>query len=249
MFWHQDSFYVISSYEHSCWRQTMTTDRFVAYYRVSTAKQGVSGLGIEAQHEAVRQYLQFGGYPPIAEFTDIESGGNSDRPGIAKAILHCQMTGARLVVAKLDRLARDTSFLGKLKAAGVRWVAADMPDANELTTTILMAVAEHERRLASERTKAALGAAKARGVTLGGDRGNYAPLAVLARNAAKGVDAKKGKADAFADRLMPKLQEMRERGLSLNSMAKELTEIGFRTAQDGTWTATAVRRVLLRGGV
>ena len=231
----------------------MTTERFVAYYRVSTAKQGLSGLGIEAQQEAVRQYLQFDGYPPIAEFTDIESGASADRPGIAAAILHCQMTGARLVVAKQDRLTRDTEFFyGKLKQSGIRWVAADNPDANDLTVDILIAIAKHERLLASQRTKAALTAAKARGVKLGGYRGRHAPLAVLAANAAKGVDAKKGKADAFAHRLLPKLQEMQARGLSLNAMARELTAIGFRTSQrgkkaeGGQWTATAVRRVLAR---
>ncbi|TLU70582.1 recombinase family protein [Lichenicoccus roseus] len=231
----------------------MTTERFVAYYRVSTAKQGASGLGLEAQRETVRQYLCNGGYPPLAEFTDIESGANADRPGIAAAILHCQMTGARLVVAKFDRLSRDAEFFyGRFKRTGIRWVAADNPDMNELTADVMMAVAKHERLLASQRTKAALAAAKARGVKLGGYRGKHAPLDVLAANAAKGVVTKKAKADEFATRLLPKMREMQDRGLSLNAMAKELDAIGFRTKQrgksgeEGRWTATAVRRVLAR---
>ena len=136
--------------------RAMTTQRYVAYYRVSTAKQGASGLGLEAQQDAVRQYLRHGGYPPIAEFTDVESGASADRPGIAKAILHCQMTGAKLIVAKLDRLSRDSEFFyGRLKQSGIKWVAADNPEANDLTVDILIAVAKHERLLVSQRTKAA----------------------------------------------------------------------------------------------
>src|SRR5437899_948305 len=148
----------------------MTEGVFVAYYRVSTKGQGRSGLGLDAQREAVRNYLN-GGQGSLAEaFTEVESGKrDDDRPQLAKALQTCRVYGAKLVIAKLDRLSRDAHFLLGLEKAGVDFVAADMPHANRLTVGIMAMVADEERRAISERTKAALAAAKRRGVALGGD--------------------------------------------------------------------------------
>ncbi|WP_336492486.1 recombinase family protein [Methylobacterium nigriterrae] len=145
--------------------------KFVAYYRVSTAKQGASGLGLEAQRAAVVRFLESGRADVVAEFTEVESAKRADRPELARAIQACRVYGARLVIAKLDRLSRDAHFLLGLEKAGVDFVAADMPNANRLTVGIMAMVAEEERRLISARTKAVLAAARVRGAVLGGYRG------------------------------------------------------------------------------
>ena len=144
--------------------------RYVAYYRVSTAKQGASGLGLEAQQEAVRTYLNGGNWQLVAELTEVESGKRNDRPKLAEALRLCRTRKATLIIAKLDRLARNVNFISNLMEAKVEFTAVDFPTANRLTVHILAAVAEHEALMISARTKAALQAAKARGVVLGGDR-------------------------------------------------------------------------------
>src|ERR671911_796243 len=142
----------------------MAQGKFVAYYRVSTERQGRSGLGLEAQRKAVEDYLNGGRWQLLAEFVEVESGKREDRPKLAEALALCRLHGATLVIAKLDRLSRDAHFLLGLQKAGVDFVAADMPDANKMTVGIMALVAQHEREMISERTKAALAAAKARGV-------------------------------------------------------------------------------------
>jgi DNA invertase Pin-like site-specific DNA recombinase len=152
----------------------------VAYYRVSTQKQGISGLGLEAQQRAVRDHLDRTRRKLIAELVEIESGKNPDRPKLAEALKLCRLTGAKLIVARLDRLARNVAFVSRLMEAGADFEAVDFPQANRFTVHILAAVAEYEARLISERTRAGLAAAKARGVKLGGRRatsGNPAGLA------------------------------------------------------------------------
>jgi DNA invertase Pin-like site-specific DNA recombinase len=207
---------------------------------VSTAKQGKSGLGLEAQQAAVLQYLNGGSWELLGEFQEQESGKRADRPQLALALIACRLTGATLVIAKLDRLTRNVAFLANLMDSGVEFVACDNPHATRFTIHILAAVAEHEREQISKRTKDALAAAKARGTVLGGYKGGPAPDGRL------GVAAKVAKADAFAARVMPTLQEMRDRGLSLRQTAAELTARGIRTAEGGVWTATTVRRVQAR---
>src|SRR5215218_5013323 len=144
----------------------MAAGSFVAYYRVSTAKQGASGLGLEAQQEAVRSYLNGGEWKLVAEVVEVESGKRSDRPKLAEAMRLCRLRSATLVIAKLDRLSRDAHFLLGLQKTGVEFVAVDNPTANRLTVGIMALVAEEEARAISARTKAALAAAKARGKVL-----------------------------------------------------------------------------------
>jgi DNA invertase Pin-like site-specific DNA recombinase len=214
--------------------------RFVSYLRVSTARQGRSGLGLEAQREAVAGFLNGGSWALLREFVEVESGRKSDRTELAKALGLCRLTGATLVIAKLDRLARDAAFLLNLRDAGVEFVCADMPQANRLTIGILALVAEEEARAISARTKAALAAAKARGRKLGGWRGGpkVAPE--------PGVAARRKRADAFAASVGPTVRELRGNGLSLRRIAAELETRGIRTAAGGHWTAAAVNAVLAR---
>src|SRR3954471_1117781 len=145
----------------------MSKGRYVSYLRVSTDRQGRSGLGLEAQRKAVQEFLNGGRWDLIAEFVEVESGKRDDRPKLAEALSLCRLHNATLVIAKLDRLSRDAAFLLGLQKAGVRFVAADMPEANELVVGIMAVVAQAERKMISTRTKAALAAAKARGVRLG----------------------------------------------------------------------------------
>lgn len=215
--------------------------KFVSYLRVSTDKQGASGLGLEAQRAAVTGYLNGGAWRLVGELVEVESGkATHNRPQLAKAMELCRLTGATLIVAKLDRLSRDAHFLLGLRDAGVDFVAADMPHANRMTVGIMAVVAEAERDMISARTKAALAAAKARGAQLGGYKGGPVP------DAAAGGAARRTQADAFAASVGPVARELRDRGLSLRAIAGELAERGIRTANGGHWSAAAVRAVLER---
>jgi DNA invertase Pin-like site-specific DNA recombinase len=218
----------------------MAEGRFVSYFRVSTQKQGRSGLGLEAQREAVARFLNGGSWTVLADFTEVESGRKSDRPELAKALDHCRLTGATLVIATISRLARDAHFLLGLEKAGVNFVACDMPNANRLTIGILAMVAEEEARAISTRTKVALAAAKARGTVLGGYRGG--PKV----DGTRGAQARREMADSFAAGLAPMLRPMRDEGLSLRAMAARLDERKIMTPRGGAWTATAVKNVLAR---
>lgn len=224
----------------------MAEGAHVAHYRVSTAKQGRSGLGLEAQREAVQSFLNGSAWTLASEFTEVESGKRSDRPELAKALHACRVYGAKLVIAKLDRLSRDVHFLLGLEKAGVDFVAADMSAANRLTVGILAMVADEERRMISSRTKAALAAAKRRGVKLGGYRGGK--LTRKARQA--GWTTLSTRANERAEDLAPIISELRAAGLtSLSELAKALTERRIPTARGKTeWTAVQVARVLERVG-
>jgi DNA invertase Pin-like site-specific DNA recombinase len=221
----------------------MTNGKFVAYYRVSTQKQGASGLGLEAQKEAVRVYLNGGHWKLVGEFKEVESGKRNDRPALAEALALCRIHGATLVIAKLDRLARNVAFISNLMESGVEFTAVDFPQANRLTIHILAAVAEHEAAMISARTKAALGAARARGVVLGGNRGN------IAAEASKGAQASAvvrstASAKRAAD-LLPAIRYAQSKGASsLREIAAMLNESGIPTARGGEWSAVQVQRVL-----
>lgn len=215
---------------------------FVAYYRVSTAKQGKSGLGLEAQRAAVRSFLNGGSWTLASEFTEVESGKRNDRPELAKALQACRIYGAKLVIAKLDRLSRDAHFLLGLEKAGVDFVAADMPMANRLTVGIMAMVADEERRMISARTKAALAAAKARGKKLGGNRGVV--LSASARKKGRAMQSVRAK-DRAAD-LAPVLEEIRREGItSLRGLAGALIQRGIPTPRGNSkWTAMQVARLI-----
>src|SRR6476660_4456978 len=156
--------------------------KFVSYLRVSTKRQGESGLGLEAQRKAVSDFLNGGNWQLVEELVEVESGKHDhNRPALHRALEACKVYGATLVIAKLDRLSRDAHFLLGLQKAGVKFVAADMPEANEMVVGIMALVAQAERRMISERTKAALKAAKARGKRLGKPKGHIIPKAAEAR--------------------------------------------------------------------
>jgi DNA invertase Pin-like site-specific DNA recombinase len=209
---------------------------------------GRSGLGIEAQQSAVRAYLDGGRWQLIGEYNEIESGKLNDRPQLAAAIEQCKLTGATLVIAKLDRLSRDACFLLGLEKTGLDFVAADMPNANRLTVGIMAVIAQEERRMISERTKVALVAAKARGTQLGGWRATRRDGSARLPAAPVSVPqaAARAKAAAFAARVAPTAVELRAEGMSLRAIAAELTARHVATANGGQWTARAVLNLLSR---
>lgn len=220
--------------------------RFVSYLRVSTLKQGAQGLGIEAQREAVRSYVAGAGEGAtiITEYVETESGKRNDRPQLEAAIEHSKLAGARLVIAKLDRLSRNAAFLIGLRDSGVDFVAADMPQADSFTVGILALVAQREREITSQRTKAALAAAKRRGIKLGNPNGS-AHLRGKGNGAA--VKAITSKAGTMAERYRKTIVALREDGVvSAQGIARALNERGFETPRKGRWTATGVLRLLAR---
>ena len=198
----------------------MATGAFISYLRVSTARQGKSGLGLEAQRKAVADYLNGGNWQLLAEMVEVESGKKSDRPVLQEAIDLSKATGATLVVAKIDRLTRDAAFLLSLRDAGIDFVAADMPDANRLTVGIMALVAEQEREAISRRTKDALAAAKARGVQLGAYRdGQFVGRVGTVEDAQKASIARAAKYEAAARMKLPLLQRVDPLGsLSLTNV-------------------------------
>ncbi len=214
--------------------------RFVAYYRVSTQRQGASGLGLDAQRMAVTTFLR--GVEPLQAYTEIESGRKTDsgRPELAKAIEACRLYRARLIVAKLDRLARNAYFLHQLKASGIEFVCCDMPNANHLTISIMAAVVEDEAHRISERTKSALAAAKARGRILG----NPANLKRQAEGRSQSMIVRQTRARQRAEQLLPVINALKNEGRSLRGIALELTRRGIPTARAGQWSAGAVSRVM-----
>ncbi len=209
-----------------------TSHPVVTYLRVSTDRQGQSGLGLDAQRMAVAAYVAR--RPVLGEFVEVESGRKDDRPQLAAALALCRQRRALLVIAKLDRLARSVAFISNLMASSVEFVAADMPQANRLTVHILAAVAEHEREVIAQRTKAALAAAKARGTRLGNPRSNMvAARAVASDNATR-----------FRAAIRPQVQALQAEGRSLREIAAELNARGIGSPRNGFWYAASVKVVL-----
>ncbi len=206
-------------------------------------RQGRSGLGLEAQQRAVADYLGTNGWEVVAGHTEVESGKRDDRPELAKALAACRVHGATLIIAKLDRLSRNVAFISALMDAGTDFVAVDFPQANRLTVHILAAVAEHEREMTSARTKAALAAAKARGVKLGRPQ-NLSRGDVGTRRSA---EVRTARAAARARDLAPTIGELREGGAtSLRALARGLNGRGIPAPRGGTWHASQVRNLLRR---
>jgi DNA invertase Pin-like site-specific DNA recombinase len=215
--------------------------RYVAYYRVSTQKQGNSGLGLEAQQLAVANFLR--GNSPVDVFTEIESGRNPERPKLKQAIARCRELKAKLLIAKLDRLARSVAFISNLMESDVEFTVADFPEANRLTIHILAAVAEHEARLISERTRNALAQAKQRGTKLGShSHKNKKHVSDLHKARASRTQ----KARQRAIQLMPFIADARAAGhTSLAAIANKLNDWKQNAPLGGTWTASQVRRICL----
>ncbi|MBR0934863.1 recombinase family protein [Bradyrhizobium jicamae] len=222
--------------------------KFIAYYRVSTGKQGKSGLGIEAQHEAVRTYLNGGDWSIVGEFTEIESGKRSDRPALEQALAAARLHRAALVVSKVDRLTRSVAFLSRLLEAGVDVRFADLPAIEGATGRFMLqqmvAVAELEAGLISDRTKKALSAAKKRGTVLGGFRG-VVPGRKMREASRKALQARSA---ARAADIAPAIKALQDAGkTSLREIAAGLNAQGIPTARgNGTWSAVQVARVLER---
>lgn len=219
----------------------MANGKFIAYYRVSTVKQGQSGLGLDAQQAAVARYLNGGAWELVGEFREIETGKGADalakRPQLRAALDACRKHGATLLIAKLDRLARNVHFVSGLLETGVEFVAADMPQANKVMIQMHAVMSEWERDQISARTKAALAAAKARGVVLG---------RAGAENLRPNVEERQRAADAFATKLRPLFDGMRARGLSQRAMVEELNAVGVPAPKGGQWRLSQVQRVVGR---
>jgi len=223
----------------------MATGKHVAYYRVSTAKQGRSGLGLEAQQTAVRSFLNGGSWELAGEVVEVESGKRADnRPQLQEALRRCRTMGATLIVAKLDRLSRDAAFLMQLQNSGVSFVAADMPGANTFTVGVMALVAQQEREAISARTKAALAAAKARGVKLGGLRGHTLPSHAAAAASAK---VRIANADQRVRDVLVSIAEAKADGAaSLRDIAATLNAKGITAPRGGAWNASQIKRVIER---
>lgn len=222
-------------------------EKYICYYRVSTADQGRSGLGLDAQRKTVLDFLNGNGHEIVGEYTEIESGGKNDRPELQKALKACRLKKARLIVSKLDRLSRDLHFISELQRAGVPFVIAEMPDATELTIHIYAALAQHERKVISQRTKAALEQLKAKGVKLGNPclrKGEKIPGGGDTTTANK---VRISKADEYAQDMISVIAEFQETGsTSLREIADDLNNAGYKTARGGQWHATSVSRIFKR---
>jgi DNA invertase Pin-like site-specific DNA recombinase len=221
--------------------------RTINYYRVSTEKQGRSGLGLDAQRSAVEAFCAARGCETIGEYVEIESGKRDDRPELAKALAQCRLTGATLIIAKLDRLSRNVAFLAALQDSGARFLCADMPDMSELTLHIVAAMAQNERKMISARTKAALAQAKARGVTLGNPLGAKAFGDKISEGRAASRAAREARAQAFAQEVRPIIDDIRSAGpLSLSQIAAELDRRNILPPQGGRWNKATLSRVIAR---
>jgi DNA invertase Pin-like site-specific DNA recombinase len=220
--------------------------KIVTYIRVSTDKQGRSGLGLEAQKAAIAAYAKTSGAVTVAEYQEVESGTNNARPELQKALKHARVTGSTLAIAKIDRLSRSAAFLLDLQESGVDFVACDMPEANAMTVGIMAVMAQAEAKAISDRTKAAMQAAKDRGQTFGNPNG-----AAALRRAGKGntasVETMQKRADARANDLSDVLEDLEIKGFTtLQAQAKELNKRGIQTARGKRWHASSVSNLRRR---
>ena len=213
---------------------------YIAYYRVSTSKQGVSGLGLAAQRHAVQAFVRDTA-AIHAEYTDIESGKHDNREQLHAAIAHAKRERATLVIAKLDRLSRNAGFIFALRDSGVDFVCADMPEANTLTIGIFATLAQYERELISERTKSALAAKKAQGFRLG-TPANLTDAARLKSASVRKIAAQTKECNCIAKHFAVKL---RKSEMSLRKIADELNESGLHSSRGGKFYASTIRHLLM----
>jgi len=220
--------------------------KIVTYIRVSTDKQGRSGLGLEAQKAAIAAYAKTAHAVTVAEYQEVESGTNNARPELQKALKHARVTGAKLVIAKLDRLSRNAAFLLNLQESSVDFVACDMPEANALTVGIMAVMAQAEAKAISERTKAAMQAAKAQGKTFGNPNG-AAALRRAGKGNAASVETMKANALTRALDLSDVMEDLEQKGFTtLKAQANELNKRGIKTARGGRWHASSVSNLRQR---
>jgi DNA invertase Pin-like site-specific DNA recombinase len=215
-------------------------NRFVAYLRVSTEKQGEQGHGISAQRQAIQNYLVANNGELLDEYVEVESGKKNDRPELKKAINRCKTSRSTLIIAKLDRLSRNMAFIANLMDAGIDFIACDNPFANKLTIHILAAIAEHEREMISRRTREALAAAKAKGVQLGGYRGTTLTDKIRQDS----LESRWTKSKEYSANVIPMIREQLKAGYSLNATARILNQQRIVTVRGGKWTAKSVSRVV-----
>jgi len=220
-------------------------NRYISYLRVSTARQGQSGLGLSAQQEAINSFIDGTGGSILGEFVEVESakGSGTNRPKLQEAMEACRRTGSTLLIAKLDRLSRNVAFISNLMESGIDFTACDFPQANRLTIHLLAAVAEHEREMISKRTREALQAAKAKGIKLGSPQNLTKTAADKGRR--NGTMSQISKANSFALDIYPTIKSYLDQGLSLKKTAEALNSAGILTSQGkvGSWTHTAVRSI------
>lgn len=219
--------------------------KYVAYYRVSTDKQGERGLGIQAQRDAVGRFIDSQGATLFACYTEVETGTRKGtRPGLAEALALTASIKGTLVIAKLDRLARNVGFINKLMDSTTDFIALDFPEANRLVLHIMAAVAEHEAKIISERTSAAIQAKIARGAKWGNPQNLKPEYSALSR--ADAAMARETDARAFADKMYPTLSFYLQNRYSLNKIASEMNRLKYSTPSGliGKWTATTVRNCL-----
>ena len=230
----------------------MEPRKFVAYFRVSTARQGRSGLGLAAQRTAVNGLIVANGNKLIAEFQEVETGKNRDRPKLMAALDHCRVTGATLVVAKMDRLSREANFIGALIDGDVDIRFCDFPTipagpVGRLILGVMAQIAEFERGIISQRTKDALAVAKARGVKLGNPKGAAPLVKHRKRGIRNSLRVRTAKADGFAQRIEPIIADIRAAGINTaKGLARALNERDIEAPRGGQWSATQVRRVVAR---
>lgn len=217
--------------------------KLIAYHRVSTTKQGQSGLGLDSQKEIVREYAKRTNGNIIGSFTEVESGSKDNRPELQTALRECRLKGATLVIAKLDRLSRNRNFLLMMDDSSINFVCCDMPEANKLTIGLMACMADYERQLISERTKAALAQAKKRGVKLGNPKLNQVRNTDTSK-AVKAAAAKTKKINIELKQVVEEFKETAKENLSLRKIAQLLNDAGYRTVRGGQFRATTVNRIL-----
>lgn len=218
--------------------------RFIAYYRVSTQRQGISGLGLEAQKQAVRTYLNGGKWELLAELTEIESGKNNERPKLQEALTLCRKHRATLLIAKLDRLSRNVAFVANLLESKIEFLAVDNPHADKTFLQMCAVFAEHEREMISKRTREALAAAKKRGKKLGWSNPSRADQS---RATAKAAVLRRSQANKFAANILPIIKQIKANGVAtLTGIAFELNQRNVKSPTGGQWYASSVRNLLSR---
>lgn len=225
----------------------MASGNFISYIRISPAQQAGNEFVFETQMKAILEYLNGGKWHLISEYIEIEDSRNCERPKLSAAVRACQTTGATLIIAQMDRLAHNATFIRKLLDSGIDFVAVDFPQANRLTAHLLAAAAEHASRAKGEKIRAALAAIKAQGKKLGSPRNNLAPLHQQ-KGSIAGNHARIRQADVFAMRLKPVIEQYQTEGLNLTQIARALNNANILTARGktGTWTPQAVKNVLGR---